>query len=553
MELIIASYYKPYKTFFNLVTLIFLQTLLVACSCSNIPKIKIIKSETFYNNLGGTPENLHPIRSTDASSGKIQGHILESLLQRNINTYQWESSLAKKWYINPNGKEFTFYLHKGLKWSDGKDLTAHDVQFSFEAYKDPQYGGVHLIPYLEGLDTVKAIDKHTVKVKTKVAYFGNFQIIAGLAIIPKHIYKDPSLKLSHTVIGSGAYKIEHNIKGKILVLGKNPFWKVQAQNPTNKNLYQFPKIVFRFIQAEGDALLRLQREALDYTRLTSESYTQKTNKKPWGTTLVKVKVRLKKPKGYIYIGFNLKKPLFQDVRLRTALAHLMNRKLMNEKFNYGYSALATGPWSFQSEYADKTVQPLEFNPAKAKKLLRQAGWKDADKNGILEKSINGKKTELSFEVIYPAASYEKYLTFYQQDLKKAGVKLNIKILEWTTLLRVMNDQKFDTVILGWGAGSVDLDPKQIWHTQSSQKGGSNFVSYSNKKVDALIDKGRSQMDRNARIKTFRKVYRLIAKDVPYIFMFVSPYTFYGVNKRIHRPKDTFNYGVGELYWSLRSQ
>ncbi|MGI9548588.1 MAG: ABC transporter substrate-binding protein [Bdellovibrionales bacterium] len=522
---------------------------LSSCTCSNTPSIKIKKSETFYNNLSGTPENLHPIKSTDGYSSAIQRHILESLLDINLDTYQWEPSLAHRWTISPDGLSFTFYLHKNLKWSDGKPLTAHDVKFTFEASKDPKYGGIHLIPYFENLKSAKLLDDYTITFKAKNLYFGNFQTVAGMQIIPQHIYKDPKLKMSKTVIGSGPYTIEHNIKGKVLILRKNPLWAT-AREPSNKNKWNFKTIVFRFIKTEANSILRLQRGDIDYARITPESYTQKTHQKPWGVTIEKVKVQTKKPSGFSFIGFNLQKPLFKDQRVRQALSHLMNRKVMNEKFYFNLRDLATGPWSFQSDFADPLVKPIEFNPQKATQILKEAGWQDKNKDGLLEKTINNQNLKLEFTLIYSNSDSEKILTLYQEDLKKAGIKLNLKILDWTSFLRLIDDKNFDAVNLGWGGGSIDLDPKQIWHSKSSSKGGSNFVSYSNPKVDALIDRGRRQLNRSERIKTFQEVYRLIAKDVPYLFMFTSSSVLYGVNKRIYRPKPAFNYSVGEVYWSL---
>ena len=197
------------------------------------------------------------------------------------------------------------------------------------------------------------------------------------------------------------------------------------------------------------------------------------------------------------------------------------------------------------------VQTIKFNPKKAVNILKSAGWDDSDKNGVLEKNINGRKKELAFTILFPSTDYEKYLTLYQEDLKQAGIKLSLKVLDWASFLHLINDRNFDAVMLGWGAGAIDNDPKQIWHTESSQKKGSNFIGYSNPEVDALIDQGRSQLNKQARIKFFQKVYRLIAEDVPYIFMFHSRIRFYGVNQRIKTPVDAFNYEVGDYYWSLK--
>lgn len=546
----ILSYKKLSKNASFWIMGIILSLAFTSCTCTQTPSIQIKRSETFYNNLMITPENLHPIKSTDAYSSIVRAHILESLLIKNISTYEWEPSLAKSWKIHPDKKTFTFYLRKNLKWSDGKPLTAHDVKFSFEAYINPAYGGVHRIPYFENLKSVEVIDDYTLVVKSKKLYFGNFSTIAGMQVIPQHIYNDPKLKMSKTVIGSGPYVIQHNVKGKILVLKKNPLWQGHKVS-SNKNKWHFNTIVFRFIKSEIDSTLRLQREDIDYAHLRPETFVQQTNTEPWGVTIEKVKAIIKKrPKGYSFIGFNLKKPIFQDKRVRKAISHLLNRKLMNEKFYFNYRELATGPWSFHSEYADPSVKPIEFNPQKARALLEQAGWKDSDSDGVLDKKINNKKTNLEFTLSYSNPESEKILTLFQENLKQSGIKLKLKILDWTSFIRILDDKKFDMTLLGWGAGSVDLDPKQIWHSKSSQRGGSNFISYSNPQVDALIDEGRKELNRNKRIKLFQKIYRLIAEDVPYVFLFTSSYVLYGVNKRIYRPKPAFNYDVGEEFWSL---
>ena len=541
---------KPFL-YFHL-NLLFFGLFLTGCSCSNDkPKLKIIRSETFFNNLSGEPENLHPIRSTDYYSSVVQYYILESLLQRNKDTYEWEPGLAKKWEISPDGKTFTFEFYDSLKWSDGKALTVQDVKFSFEAYRNPEYGGIRYLPYFEKMDSAQILSDKKIQFKVKESYFGNFDVIAGMSIIPEHIYKDPKTRLSKNIIGSGPYKLENYIKGKILVLKQNPLWEGR-NNPANKGKWNFKTLALRFVKTETDTLLRMAKEHLDYSRLSAETFFEKTKKAPWGTRIKKVKYQNKEPSGYGYIGFNLKKPLFQDKKVRKALAHLLNRELMNKKFQYNQRELARGPWYFWSDYADPNVKPIGFNPKKAVEILKSAGWNDLDNNGVLEKTINGRKKELSWTIIYASAEGEKYLTLYQEDLKQAGIKLSLKVLDWASFLRLIDDKNFDAVMLGWSGGSIDLDPKQIWHTESSQKKGSNFISYSNPKVDALIDKGRSQLNKKERIKTFQKVYRLIAEDVPYIFMFNTRNRFYGVNKRIDFPVDTFNYDVGMSYWSLKA-
>ena len=512
-------------------------------------QLKITRSKTFFNNLGTEPETLHPIKSTDHVASVVQHYMLESLLVRDPHTYEWKPQLAKKWTISPDGKSFVFELFDNLKWSDGKDLTAKDVEFSFSAYRDPAYGGIRYLSYFENMESVKALSPTKIKFLVKKVYFNNFSVIASMDILPKHIYKDPKVKLSKTLTGSGPYLLSHYIRGKVLVLKQNPLWAGKQNFPQQKK-WNFPTIVFRFVKTEADTLLRMEKQELDFSTLTAESFVKKTNKLPWGDKIKKVSYSNQEASGYSFIGLNLKKEIFKDVSTRKALAHLVNRPLMNEKFFYGKRELATGPWYFWSDFADSHQVAINFDPKKAQQLLKLAGWKDRDKNGILEKTIQNKKRELTWTIIFSNPDAEKLLTVYQEDLKKAGIQLKLKILDWSAFLKMMDDRKFDAVMLGW-SGTIDLDPKQIWHSSSSLKQGSNFISYSNPKVDALIDKGRSQINREDRIKTFRQVYRLIAQDVPYIFLFSSREKFYGLNQRIKNYQPTLNYDRGMDYWSFK--
>ena len=514
--------------------------------------IKIIREDTFFNNMKGEPANLHPVRYTDFYSSIILSHILESLLQRNKNNYEWEPQLAKKWTVSKDGKIFTFELFEGLKWSDGEPLTAHDVKFSFEAYKNPEYGGIRHLPYYESMDSAVVLSDTKIQFKVKKLYFNNFNIAAGMLVFPRHIYKDPKARLSKTAFGSGPYMLDHYIKGKILILRKNPFWQSRAKtHPVDKNKWLFKNIVFRFVQEEPDILLRMEKGHIDFSRLSPRAFFEKTNRPPWGQSVKKIQYSNKEPSGYDYIGLNLKKPLFQDKRVRKALAHLVHRRLMNEKFQYGQAELARGPWYFWSDFADPSVKPIEFSPKKADQLLKAAGWADRDKNGVLEKTLNGRKTELSFTVLYSNPDGEKDLTLYKEDLKKSGIQLQLKNIDWASFLKVLNDSQFDAIILGW-SGGIEIDPKQIWHSDSMRDKGSNRIGYSNPRVDRLIDKGRGQFNRSERIKTFREVYRLIAEDVPYIFLFNRRKKFYGLNQRVKTPAPALNYDKGILYWDFQT-
>lgn len=504
---------------------------------------------TFLYNIGNEPTTLNPITGTDAYNQAVQNFTMDSLMNRNLDTYEWEPALAEKAETSKDGKEFTFTVREGAKWSDGQPVTVEDVKFSFDVIFDTTYNAAHMRPYFENIAKAEVTGPRTIKFTTKSKYFGNFSVLASMAILPKHVYGDAEKgkAINKSITGSGPYMIDTYDKGVSIILKKNPNWWGWTV-PEYKGRYNFEKIRLRFDKDENLALERLKKSELDFDTLTPEAFTKKTAGEPWGTTVLKKQVENSAPKPYGYIGWNFKKELFKDKKVRRALAMLMNRDEMNQKFRFGMSLPATGPWYQQSEYADPTVKAIAFDPKAAGELLKEAGWVDSNKDGTLDKG--GKPFE--FNLFYSNKDTEKYWVLYQEDLKKVGIKMNLQLLDWNALLKNMDESKFDAVALGWGGGAVDNDPKQIWHSSSIGKGGSNFISYSNKEVDKLIDKAREELDKQKRIPLYREIYRKIADDAPYAFMFNDKYILYAVNKRIQQPKDTFKFAIGTEYFAMKA-
>src|SRR5690606_16931321 len=166
---------------------------------------------------------------------------------------------------------------------------------------------------------------------------------------------------------------------------------------------QIKKINLKMVQEESVQLELLKRGDLDFQGFRPEAYVKKTKGPVWEEKIVKVKTENKTPKGYSFIGFNLKHPVLKDREVRKALSMLFNRPLMLKKFEYNLSTYANGPVYIQSDYNNPEVKAVEYDPQEALKTLRSAGWRDTDKDGILDKVINGKKTSLTVTILEPLA------------------------------------------------------------------------------------------------------------------------------------------------------
>ncbi|MCB0349574.1 MAG: peptide ABC transporter substrate-binding protein [Bdellovibrionales bacterium] len=504
---------------------------------------------TVYYNLSTEPTGLNPLKGFDGSSTEVTGYAFDSLLTRNIDTYEFEPALAEKYEVAKDGKSITFTLRDGAIFHDGSPVTIEDVKFSYDVNFDAKLGDVGRKMYFENFDRVEIVDKNTIKFYIKTPYFKNLETAATMEIVPKKIYGDPKKKLNKTMTGSGPYMLEKYDMGRSITLKRNPNWwgfKLDA----NKGFNKIDRIVFRFIKDETAKLESLKKGDLDYLGLTPEQYEKKTSGELWGTKVFKKQVENSAPKGTGFIGFNLRSPLFKDVEVRHALSELYNREFAIEKFFFGKYLPAPGPWYPQSPYADPNTKAVKFNPSSARKRLKAAGWADTDKDGVLDKVIDGKKVDFRFAITHGGGPWERFLTIYKEELKKSGIDVSLKQLEWNALSKNIQDWNFDMVAMAWG-GAVEYDPKQIWHSSSIHKEGSNFAGYSNPKVDKLIDEARQEMNEKKRIKMIQKVYAMVAADHPYVFLYNPKYAFYGHTKRMQLPKPTYKYGIGSSTWWIK--
>lgn len=528
--------------------LVFLFSCFAFLSCNELGKKP---KSTIYLNIGSEPATLNPLSASDAAASAVHGYIFESLLNRDLDTYEWKPALATEWSISKNKKVFEFKLREGVKWQDGTEFTAEDVKYSYDVIFSEDFKAVQLRPYYESIENVEILDKHRVRFTVKDTYFQNFEVCAGLTILPKHFYSNKENKkiFSKQLIGTGPYLFGRYDRGQKIILEQNPDWWGRHVEEEKKS-YVIPKIHLRMVAEENVYLELLKRGDLDYQSLRPEGFIKKTRSDIWKENIIKVHAENKMPKGYSFIGFNLQHPILKDVEVRRALSMLFNRPLMLDKFEYNLSEFATGPIYVQSDYANSEVKPVPFDPQGALATLRKAGWRDSDNDGVLDKLIDGKKTRLSFTIMEPLQDMNRYLTIFKEDASKVGVEINIKNIEWNSFVKLLDERNFEAVRLAWSGGGVDWDPKQIWHSNSAKGAGSNFINYSNQEVDRLIDQARQMTDKNERIPLLRKVHKLISADYPYIWWFNPKYVLYGHTKRIQKPKDSFKYGIGQQYWTI---
>ncbi|MEK6628633.1 MAG: ABC transporter substrate-binding protein, partial [Bdellovibrionota bacterium] len=354
--------------------------------------------------------------------------------------------MAEKWEVSKDGLQFTFTIRQDAYFHNGDNITAEDVKFSLEHIREPKLEALNMVPYFDGITKAEVLDKYKIKFTAKEKYFKNLSVLCGIGVIPKSVYGDvnKSVKMLKEAVGAGPYKFERYDKGQMIVVKKFDKW-YGSKLPSLKGYYNFDTINFKITKENNVMVEKFKKGELDYAYLSrADDYLIVTGK-PFKPIYDAPKfygkaVKNQMPKSYGYIGFNFLDPMLKDKSVRLAFAHLVNRNEMNKKFYEGLNDLATGPVSVNSKQA-AAVKAIEFNPAKAKELLTKAGWVDSNKDGVLDKEVNGQKTDLKLTMIYARKESEKMWTIIKEDCKKAGIDFELKFLEWNSFLKTIDDNK----------------------------------------------------------------------------------------------------------------
>jgi len=472
--------------------------------------------------LSAEPATLNPITATDVYSEMVFSLVMETLLEMDLATQELVPLLAERYEISPDKLVFTFYLRKNVFWQDGKPFNADDVIYSFERIMDPKVDSAHLRVYYLDCVEAKKLDDYTVRFRWRVPYFKSLEMLGGLPIVPKHILDDGTDFNAHpfgrALIGTGPYQMVSWETGKRIELVRNKdYW--------GKPGY-FERIIFKIITDDNVSLQVFNQGGIDLVGLTPIQWLKQTNYS--GFLKRANKIAYDYPQ-FGYIGWNLRRPPFDDKKVRKAMTMLLNRDAILKNIYFCLGKVVSGPVYINTPYYDHSIQPLAYDPAQAKQLLTEAGWIDQNQDGIREKQ--GK--DFRFELLIPAGNEnaEKLATIFKEDLKKAGIEMSIRMLEWSVFLKNLNEWKFDACMLGW-AMDANTDLYQIWHSSLADiKASSNHIGYKNPEVDRLIEQARKEFDKEKRVQMYHQIHRIIAEDQPYTFLFTNK-ALIAIDKRI---------------------
>jgi len=467
----------------------------------------------------GDASNLIPYIASDSASSAVTGLVYNGLVKLDKNL-EIVPSLAHKWEISPDGLTITFHLRQGVKWHDGQPLTAEDALFTYKFVTDPQTPTPYAADLLE-VEKAEVLDTYTFRVRYKRPFSRALYAWLG-DIVPRHLLEGQDVRqspLARRPVGTGPFMFVSWKTGASIELKANPDYF--------EGRPYLDRIVYKIIPDMATMFLELKAGNVDSMDLTPIQYARQTDSPEFKARFNKYRYLAS---SYVYLGYNLRQPVFADRRVRQALSHAINRQEIIDGVLMGFGRPATGSFKPGTWAFNPNIKPYPFDQARAKELLAEAGWVDTDGDGLLDK----KGQPFVFTIVTNQGNSNRLKTaiIIQYRLKQIGVRVKVRAVEWSALLKEFIDkQAFDACIMGWTM-PVDPDPYAVWHSSKTDPGGLNFVGYKNEEVDRLLTVARETFDQEVRRKAYFRFQEIIHYDQPYAFLFV-PDALPVVASRIH--------------------
>lgn len=401
-------------------------------------------------------------------------------------------SLAESWTLDKATNAYTFKLRNDVKWHDEKPFTAEDVKFTLNTIMNPDNASEIASNY-EDISKIEVLDTVTLKITLKAPNVAMLDYLT-IGILPQHLLEGKNIatdEFNRFPIGTGPYKMESWDKGQSISLVKNKDFYVKEP--------QIDKIIFKIVEDSTARALQLKSKELDLAQVTPHDAKQFNDN-------MKFIVHYMTTSDYRGIMYNFNNPFFKENReIPNALSYAIDRNAILNSVLLGHGKVAYSPLQ-AGEYNNPNIEKFDYNPAKTKELLENAGWK-LGKDGIYAK--NGKK--LSFTINCKAGDQVRadMANICAQQFKAVGVEMKVAIpskIDWDNQ---------DAFLVGWGS---PFDPDDHTYKVFGTGKGNNYNSYSNANVDELLTKARESDVKAERLKYYQEFQTELTKDMPYSFI-----------------------------------
>ena len=508
--------------------------------------------ELVSSTIGEGPKTFNPFNCKDNISALMSGIMYDGLLSSDPMTGQPTPKLAKSFSISSDGTTYTIKLRHGIKWSDGKPITADDVVFT---WNDIIFAGLgdtstrDSIVIDNKLPTVRKIDNYTVEFITPKP-FAPFVRMLSTPIAPKHIFM-PAVKKGNTYfdsflstntkpkdfVVSGAFKLKEYVPAQRVVFERNPnYYEI---NTKQQKLPYLDKLVYLIVGDLNNEVLKFEAKELDVISLQGSKVARYKSLEPHsdfklynlgpdtGTMYLSMNLNNRKDnKGKYYVNTD-KQTWFQDLNFRTAVDYAIDRKNMVLNIANGIGAPLFTPESLNSIYLNKNLKPYDKNLDKSKELLKKSGFYLDKKGKLFDK--HGHRVEFDLYTNAGNTEREAIGVMVKQDLEDLGMKVNFKPIEFNSLVnKIVSTYDWDMVIMGLTGSPLEPNGgKNVWlsdgrlhmfNQRNPQEGKAKILPWE-KELDYLYTQGALATKFEDRKKYYDKYQEIVYKEKPMIYIY----------------------------------
>lgn len=418
------------------------------------------------------------------------------------------ADLATRWEVSSDGLAWTFYLRDNVKWSDGKPFSADDVAFTFnDVVLNKDLAATGRGNFANVLNKVAVVDAKTVRFELKSRFSALPSYLAyNAGIIPKHALAGPTPLTNNAFnkgmpITTGPFKVERYTSGQSVILTRNDDY-------FGDKAY-LDKIVFTVVPDANTQIAQALSGEIQIMLVDNKAAVERLK------TASNLKVESRPLVQYYWLALNQTDERFQDLRVRQAFVHAINRPAIISSVEKGFGKIANSAITpALGAYYDPTLEKeYPYDPAKAKQLLAAAGW-SAGPDGVLQK--DGKPFRFTMDVGQKGI-LEPVNVLMQQDLKQVGIAAELNSMEWNSYIQKVVVRRDYVATVNWWVYPSDPDVRPYYHSTAAGK-GFNIPGFKDAKLDELLERGQAASDLEQRKAVYKELQRYMADKLPYIFL-----------------------------------
>jgi peptide/nickel transport system substrate-binding protein len=495
--------------------------LAAACSPSGPPPRP---ADTVVIGVQSDIQSWNPFLAEDASNEEILAMIYPSLAVEQIDYQQhppsFAPSLAETWEFSEDGLSLTFKLRADAVWSDGVPVTSNDLLFSWRAQSSEALGWMWS-DITDRIERVEALDEHTVRYTFTHRYPYQLMDINDGPIVPAHAWEEIPFEewektdWSAHVVSAGPFLPGNHTPQQEIILERNPSYFV-SERP------RLARLVYRIVPAKSALFTQLLAGGIDLVNDIPPAEAARVQED------ADLELRIFPDRSYTHVCWNLENDLFADPKVCQALGLAIDRNALIDVVYNGFARPSVGPvlstmWAFNQK-----LEPLPFDAARATELLAEAGWKDSDGNGLLDR--NGQT--FTFEILAPAESEvrQDIALMIERNLGHIGIEVVPRLVEWGAVQEAVYEGDFEAFINRW-VEPTQVDLEGIWRSAPPGSSTFNFGNYANADVDRLLDEVADAPDFATQKPLLDRIQEIIAADQPYTFL-VENVRLVGLDSRI---------------------